>query len=203
LTLFREVIARYGRIQGMEDRPEERRELLERGRYALKHPDETEPRGNLHRYSLFLRLWRYPSFEPWISWAIFEPGRYADDANALHVRQITWDQQCDLGRFADPMEWLRQGYRAPPTLRVADTAVSSELLKPYQDELARACIPLFPREDFITLDGEERGVETYGFAVSARVVWRPGRPRDTPPALLNLERLMDLLTELFGRAEAK
>jgi hypothetical protein len=114
----------------MEHRPEERNELVERARHALEHPDEVEPHDNLHRYSLLLRLWRYPSFEPWIAWALFEPGRYADGANALHVRQITWDQQRDLSRFANPMEWLRQGYRAPPTLGVADETVSRETLKP-------------------------------------------------------------------------
>ncbi len=88
----------------MENRPEERRELLARARHALEHPGEVEPRGDLHRYRLFLRLWRYPSFEPWVSWAVFEPGRYADDAELFHVRQITWDQQRNLGRFTDPLE---------------------------------------------------------------------------------------------------
>jgi hypothetical protein len=187
----------------MENRPEERSELLARGLYALEHPAEMEPRGNLHRYRLFLRLWRYPSFERCVSWAIFEPGRYADDADLLRVRQITWDQRRDLGRFADPMEWLRQEYRAPPTLHVADTTVPRETLKPYLDELARARIPLLPRESSIALDGEERGVETYGGAISTRVVWRPGAARHTPPALLNLERLMDMLATLFEQAEGR
>jgi hypothetical protein len=158
----------------MEKRPEERNELVACARYALEHPSKVEPHGNLHRYSLFLRLWRYPAFEPWVSWMIFEPGRYADDTNTRHVRQITWDQRRDLGRFADPMEWLWQGYRAPPSLYVDDTAVSREALKPYLDELARARIPLLRRESSIVLDGEERGVETYSGAFSRRVVWQVG-----------------------------
>lgn len=120
----------------MENRTDERNELLARGRHALEHPGEVEPRGDLHHYGLFLRLWRYPSFAPWTSWALFEPDRYAVDANALYVRQITWDQGRDLGRFADPMEWLRQGYRAPPTIHVADASVPRQTLKPYLDELA-------------------------------------------------------------------
>jgi hypothetical protein len=135
--------------------------------------------------------------------ALFEPGRYADDANALHVRQITWDQQRDLSRFANPLEWLRQGYLAPPTLDVADATVSRETLKPYLDELARARIPLLPRESSIVLYGEERGVETYGFVVAARVAWRPGALSHTPHLLANLERLIDLLATLFERAEAE
>ena len=114
-----------------------------------------------------------------------------------------WDQQRDLGRFANPLEWLRQGYRAPPTLDVADAAVSRETLKPYLDELARARIPLLPRESPIVLDGEERGVETYGFALSMRVVWQPGAARHTPSALLNLERLMEILAALFEKVEGR
>jgi hypothetical protein len=188
----------------MENRPEERNELVERARHALEHPGEVEPPGGLHRYSLFLRLWRYPAFEPWISWAIFEPGRYADDANALHVRQITWDQRRDLGRFADPMEWLRQGYRAPPTLNVADATVSPETLKPYLDELAHARIPVLPRESSIVLDGEERGAETYGGAITTRVVWQAGESRHSQAAIVSLERLMDLLAGLSSHdAEAQ
>jgi len=162
----------------------------------VEHTGEGEPRGNLHRYSLFLRRWRYPSFEPWISWTLFEPGRYADDVASFHLRQITWNQGYDPGRFADPMEWLRQGYRAPPTLQVADRTVSRETLKPSLDGLAHTSVPLLLTEDYITLGGEAYGVETYGFAVSARVVWRPGAARDTPPGLLNLERLMDMLQSI-------
>jgi hypothetical protein len=53
-------------------------------------------------------------------------------------------------------------------------------------ELARAHIPLLQSEDYITLDGEEFGIETYG--VSARIVWRPGTARDTPAVVRSLER---------------
>ena len=186
----------------MENRPEERNELIARAGQALEHPNEIEPRGDLHRYRLYLRLWRYPAFEPWISWAIFEPGRYADDVESFHVRQITWNQQYDLSRFAAPMEWLRQGYRTPPTLDVADMKVSCETLKPYLDELARAHIPLLPSEGYITLDGEELGIETYGFSALACIVWRPGTARDTPAVVRSLERLMDLLQSICQDSES-
>jgi hypothetical protein len=59
----------------MENRPEERDELLERGPYALEHPGGVEPRGDPPRSRLLLRLWRYAPFEPWVAWALFEPGR--------------------------------------------------------------------------------------------------------------------------------
>jgi hypothetical protein len=180
----------------MENRPEERNELIERAQHALEHPYEVEPHGDLHRYSLFLRLWRYPSFASWISWAIFEPGKYADDASALHVRQIRWDQGRDLGRFANPMEWLRQGYRAPPTIHVADTAVSRETLRPYLDELAHTRIPLLLRESSIVLDGEERGVETYSGVISTRINWLAGAERHAPDVVRSLDRLIDLLQSI-------
>jgi hypothetical protein len=57
-----------------------------------------------------------------------------NDANAFHVRLIIWHEQRNLGRFADPMEWLRQAYRAPPALDGADATVSRETLKPYLAE---------------------------------------------------------------------
>jgi hypothetical protein len=177
----------------MENRPEERNELVERARHALEHPGEVEPRGDLHRYSQFLRLWRYPAFGPWNSWTLFEPGRYADDPEAFRLRQITWDQRSDLGRFGDPMEWLRQGYRAPPTLDVVDATVSRVTLKPYLDGLAHVRIPLLQGERYVMLDGEERGVEAYGFAVSARVVWRPGAEHHTSAVFGSLDLLIDLL----------
>jgi hypothetical protein len=62
--------------------------------------------------------------------------------------------------------------------------------------LARARIPLLPREGSIVLDGEERGVEAYSGFISTHINWLAGAERHTPAVFKSLERLMELLQSI-------
>jgi hypothetical protein len=101
-----------------------------------------------------------------------------------------------VSRFVNPLEWLRQGFRAAPTLDVSDSAASREMLMPYLDELAYTRIPLLWQDSSIVLDGEEHGVQTYSGAVSIRTTWQAGAERNTTAVVRSLERLMELLQTL-------
>lgn len=154
----------------MENRPEERAELERRGLEALEHPERGEPTEPLHRLLALLRIWHYPSFDVHTAYLLLRP---MDDARSapLHLRRVIWDRTRDMMRFADPLEGMRQGFRAPPTLDVRDVSASKGSVGPALHAVLNAPLRLGPADHSVGLDGEQFGVETCGSMYAARLQW--------------------------------
>jgi len=180
----------------MENRPEERAELEARGLHALEHPEPPEPREWGQRFAPSLRLWRYPAFDAWTAWTVFEMVlRPADREEPAFVQicEVTWDRPYDMGRFADPLEGVRRGFRAPPTIRVRDGELPAGELRAWQDGMAHAAIPLLGIGEVIGLDGERLGIETYGGSQPIRLSWWADGPEEWRPLTRAVMKLMDTL----------
>lgn len=144
----------------VENRPEELAELQSRAFWALEHPGQIEPREAIDRLRQMLRLWQYPAFDQYRAWAVFIPRRevLVDETRVL-VREVIWNRLHDLQRFANPLEWLRQGYRTPPLLHVRDVEIAYSHLSSLLDELARLPVPVAGIQPRWGLDGETFGFE--------------------------------------------
>jgi hypothetical protein len=155
-----------------ESRPEELAELETRARWALEHPERLEPREVVEDVRPVVRLWHYPAFSDYACWAVFRPARRNMSDQSGIVRRVIWEWTHDLRRFADPLEWLKQGYRAPPTIVVRDARMPADQFAPLLAELALAPVPAAGIAAYWGLDSETFGFENVesGF-LRVRLEW--------------------------------
>jgi len=110
-----------------------------------------------------LRLWRYPSFEPYCSWAVI------DIRSGLFLRRVVWDRH---NRSATPQP-VTYGCEAP---------LRQEWLAPVLADLAAISLAPFLMAGNLGLDGTSYGVERGGGFGSARLDWWDLRhPEDWAP----------------------
>src|SRR5258707_13785909 len=109
-----------------EHRPAERAALETRGRHALEEAAQHEPREAVRNLQPLLRLWHSAAFFAHTSWTVFDP---PDQAHTRLVRQGQWDRPHDMRRFSDPLEGVKQGFHAPPTVNVRDARVPDKTLR--------------------------------------------------------------------------
>ncbi len=183
-----------------ENRPEELEELRSRAFQALEHPEQLEPREAVEQLRPLLRLWRYPSltFADHRSWTIFTTPRNHPGERMVLVREVTWDSPHDLSRFANPLEWLKQGHRAPPSLRVRDVKLAYSLLSPLLDDLAQLPVPVAGVKPLWGLDGERFGFEYSDSSfLRARLEWWCDGPAEWKAFTDSVARLRVLLRRLL------
>ena len=142
-----------------ENRPEELAELESRARWTLEHPEQLEPRQTVDHAHVVLRLWKHSSFSDYSSWSVLRPTGRNVDNQALAVRKVVWERATDLRRFNDPMEWLKQGYHAPPTIIVRDAAMLATPIDAMLAEVALVPVPVAGIAARMGLDGETFGFE--------------------------------------------
>jgi hypothetical protein len=159
----------------LEQRPGERQALETRGQRALEDATQHEPREVVRYLRPLLRLWRYPAFFAHTSWTVFDP---PDQADMRLVRQVQWDRPHDLRRFADPLEGVKQGFHAPPSVGVRDARVADDRLRAHLEELSRLPIPVAGIEAPFGVDGKSLA-STVTVPSSPRTC--SGVPRDRAP----------------------
>lgn len=109
------------------------------------------------RAHVSLRVWQYPSFLPYSSWAIIEASKH------LFLRRITWDQS----------QILSTG----PVTFGSEVPIEPFHLEPLLAQLESIQIPPFISVATVGIDGTTYGIEVGSFRLSARVSWW-----ETPPA---------------------
>ncbi|HEX6798623.1 MAG TPA: hypothetical protein VF116_13020 [Ktedonobacterales bacterium] len=159
-----------------EDRRDDLNALKQRALWALEHAAERDPAIPADANPPSARLWQYPSFGSYVSWTLFAP-KFKGDAGRCMVRRVIWDQMHDLARFADPLEGIRQGFRAPPTILVADARVSIARFEHVAERFALCPIPVLGIEAPFGLDGDSYGLETFDLFLRIRLEWWDEGPR--------------------------
>jgi hypothetical protein len=178
----------------VEHRPEERARLEASARHALERPELQEPHDAVHYLRPLLRLWRYPAFFAYTSLTVFGP---PDDAGMRLLRQVRWDMPHDVARFADPLEGIRQGFNAPPTLSVRDVSLPVELLREHLRAFHQLPIPLVVMGVPVGVDGEQCGLRLDAQVRSVEVQWWGDGPPEWAGIVAAFCRLYDALTAML------
>ncbi len=182
-----------------ENRPEELAELEMRARWALEHPAQLEPRQAVEGFCPVLRLWHEPAFFDYSCWTMLRlAGQNVSNASLI-IRKVIWERTHDLRRFADPLEWLRQGYRAAPTIVVRDVRMPADRFSSLLAELALVTVPVAGIEACRGLDGEMFGFEQMdsGF-LHVRLEWWCDGPAEWQAFTRCIARMRAALEQCFS-----
>lgn len=146
---------------------EEFAELTARAKNSLQHPDINLP----HRNELF-RLWRYPSFEPYVSWHVYFPfATYLETDLPIAVR-VRWNRPFDYTRFRDPLKGLAHSLSIEPTLEQKEVELSRSELDSRLATLQTIKIPVVV-DSSVVIDGVSSGFQSFGTtAVKLEWQWR-------------------------------
>jgi len=132
-----------------------------------------------HHKRLF-RIWRYPSFEPSISWIVFAPiERYAK-VDLPMVVEVKWNRPFDAMRFHEPMKGLAHGLSIAPTLSLRSAPLSRDQLGVRIASLEKIKVPWLS-DGSIGVDGESCGFETFAFAATVSITWWSTIPEGWQP----------------------
>jgi hypothetical protein len=133
-----------------------------------------EPRELVRNLEHVLRFWYCPAFGIQTSWTICveanSPSRW-QSKSSMHAREVTWDRQCDMGRFADPLQAIREGFHATPTIYVRDAAISASQVTDWLQEVSQIGVPVLGIEGPWGLDGAISGIETFDPFLRIHLEW--------------------------------
>jgi hypothetical protein len=180
-----------------EQRPEELATLQDLAQRALEHPDLLEPRAS-HQV---LRLWRDPAFGNPTTWAVYELQAGASSSRSSHLspqlvlRAVTWDRRHDLERFADPLQGIREGFSAPPTMHLRDGQIARKPVDSWLEEVRQMSIPVLGVVPSKGLDGEFWGIEVDQPFLLVRLQWWEEGPTEWAPFTQAVVRLQQLLAD--------
>lgn len=174
-----------------ENRPQERRMLESRAMAALEGGELT--RSSSRR----TRLWEYPAFADFTSWIVQDWGAAALHSETLTVYQIVWNRARDLLGFADPLEGVKQGFGAPPTISTITRTIEADNLSPMLQDLATVGIRTAMIHEAVVLDGVEMGIHIEGANISIRATWRNEGPPEWETFTAAVGRCRELFRGLF------
>jgi len=129
-------------------------------------PHETD----LPHHSVLFRLWRYPSFQPYLSWLVYMPRLPYQKTEAPFVLEISWNRPLDSARFTDPMKGIAMGLSVAPTVNRRQAELLQAALDLRLESLQKIRLPVVI-DGSVGLDGEIFGLETFGFMTSIRLEW--------------------------------
>jgi len=182
----------------MENRPEEKAELEDRAFWILEHADQGEPRDPVYKYRPLFRLWYYTAFTLYRSWTVFDPLKGSGHGLALVVREVIWDRQHDMQRFMNPLEWLKQGFRAPPTISIRDAQLPAGQLVPFLEELARISLSLVGLKEAPSMvEGEQFGFQSYQSWLHVELSWWGDGPDEWKAFTHCVARMREALQQCF------
>lgn len=120
-----------------------------------------EPRaegGSRQRVSEDLRLWRWPSFEPWETWVFVNRYDGRTGESRTIVRRLRWRNDLDGSRLQSPMEGLKLGFHATPTIEVEETELDRGDWARPRRELEGVGLATLALSKVVAIDGTRFGV---------------------------------------------
>src|SRR5437867_3499658 len=126
----------------------------------LSRPLEASRPIGVDKPSVVAIIWRYPSFEPYQSWAIIRTRGGSSDQ--WRVRRTTWQRPIDFTRATDPLK--QAAFMAEsdpmPTVDVLDARMDGDLAGKLLERLGTLTVPSLLASESIGVDGVLNGLET-------------------------------------------
>ncbi len=156
----------------LEKREKEWNELEAKAMKMLENPYLLPKEAILKFYNPVLRLWVYPSFEPYKVWIFSEPNFKTIRLENLKIICAVWDRNEDFLRLDDPLEGLKKGFHTEPKIEVRSIEITKEVFERIFSELKVIRFPAFANyRKSVGIDGVRYGIETFDFTHRTNISW--------------------------------
>jgi len=184
----------------LEKREKEWNELKAKAIKMLDNPPLLPKEAVLKFYNPVLRLWIYPSFEPFRVWIFSEPNFKTIRLENLKIIRAFWDQNEDFRRLNDPLEGLKKGFHTEPKIEVQSIEITREMFDGIFSELKQIPFPAFANyRKSVGIDGVRCGVETFDFTHRTNISWWSVYPEEWQSLIDWFERTIDFLETGFSK----
>jgi hypothetical protein len=157
-------------------------EIFRRAREILDSPLAYPGLVQRKRARVPLRVWRYPSFEPYCSWSVVESNE------AQFIRRIVWDQS--RTSLVEPATYGCEAPLEPQTFGLLMSELHALELSPFRPD-AR-----------FGIDGTSYGIEAEAYSVSTRLVWWEAAPDGWASLQVWYERSVAIFESLLPASTA-
>ncbi|HEY8563547.1 MAG TPA: hypothetical protein VIL74_24425 [Pyrinomonadaceae bacterium] len=183
-------------------REKEWQELESKARKSLSNLDLLPKGVILKFYAPVLRLWTYPSFEPYKVWIFSEARFQTIRVRNLKIIRAVWDQNEDYRRLCFPLEGLKKGFHTDPSIVVQSIERTPEVFDRIFAELKRIQFPAFANyEKSIGIDGVRYGIETFDFTHQTNISWWSVYPEEWQDLVDWFEKTVDFLETEFSKTD--
>lgn len=156
----------------IEKREKQWLELEAKAEKLLENPYLLPKEAILKFYSPVLRLWTYPSFEPYKVWIFSEPDFRTIRPKNLKIIRAFWDRNEDYRRLSHPLEGLKKGFHSEPEIEVRSIEITKEVFEQIFCELKQIRFPAFSNyRRIMGTDGVQSGIETFDLTHRTTVSW--------------------------------
>lgn len=186
----------------IENRPEAVEMLTLQASRALENPDKIESYPLLGIWYPILRVWRYSAFADFVSWTVLQPPSQKGRDRRWSIREVTWIRTRDLLRFSEPLEGVRRGFSAPPTLGIRDGEIAAHRVESILRALRQLPISVLGIREPISLDADQFGVETDAPLPRVRLEWSGEGPKEWRTFTRTIATLRKTLQEHLSDAPA-
>lgn len=184
----------------IEKREKDWHELAAKAEKLLANPKLLKKEAILKCYKPILRLWIYPSFEPYKVWVFNTPDFKTIQPDDLRVIRAIWDHNEDYRRLSSPMKGLKEGFHTQPKIAVRSIELSGEVFDGIFSELRQIRFSAFANYGkHIGIDGVRYGIETFDFTHRTNISWWSVYPEEWQNLIDWFERTIDFLETEFSK----
>lgn len=186
----------------IEKREKEWHDLAARAEKMLNNPKLLRTEAILKFYQPILRLWIYPSFEPYEVWTFCEPNFATIRPTNLKVINAVWDQNEDYRRLSDPLKGLKEGFHVEPQIDVRSIEITKKTFDEIFFELQKIQFPAFANyRKSVGIDGIRYGVETFDFTHRTKISWWSVYPEEWQSLIDWFEKTTKFLESEFSKTD--
>lgn len=151
-------------------------------------------------YQPILRLWIYPSFEPYRVWHFCKPDFKTINPKKIRIIKAVWNRNEDSRRLGDPLKGLKEGFELEPRIEVSSIEIEMEFFETIFDELKQIQFPAFANyRNSIGIDGVRSGIETFDFTHRTTISWWSVYPTEWQKIVDWFEKVRKFLEEKFNQ----
>ncbi len=184
----------------IEDRENEWQNLQAKALQMLENPHLLPKDTILKFYQPILRLWIYPSFEPYKIWIFYEPDFRTIQPENLIVSQVVWDRNDDGQRLNNPLKGLKEGFHTEPTFEIKSIEITKETFNRIFNELQQIQFPAFANyRKSVGIDGVSYGIETFDFTHRTSISWWSAYPKEWQNLIDWFEKTTEFLESQFTK----
>jgi hypothetical protein len=184
----------------IEKRQKEWYELEAKAEKLLNDPRLLPKEAILKFYEPVLRLWIYPSFEPYKIWVFSEPNVKTIRPDKLKVIRAIWQRGEDYQRLNDPIRGLKEGFHTEPKLEVQSIDLTKELFDMIFSKLQQIQFSVFANyRKSVGVDGVRYGIETFNSTHRTNISWWSVYPEEWQSLIDWFEQTTDFLENEFSK----